>query len=216
MRIFSERVVGVGEAGVAARVPAAPRARAVFGPVLFQQVGQSLLTQVGVLLTSGAPRLPIDERPAVARRFLRVVDGRHTGPSKRALCWRTRRRAFRLSVASRTCPQQRGRLRICRSRCTGRDHSARRRRACRKICGRRSPRACACRLRIVLCRGSHSRRVGLLQASIRLALTVCDAAGQHTREGWDAKKAEQAPSTLPLPQRSNPVTVSPVKVIEFN
>jgi len=67
MRIFSERVVGVGEAGVAARVPAAPRARAVFGPVLFQQVGQSLLTQVGVLLTSGAPCLPIDERPAVAR-----------------------------------------------------------------------------------------------------------------------------------------------------
>ena len=41
-------------------------------------------------------------------------------------------------------------------------------------------------------------------ASIRLATTVCDAAGQHTREGWDAKKAEQAPSTLPLPQRSNP------------
>ena len=40
--------------------------------------------------------------------------------------------------------------------------------------------------------------------AIRLATTVCDAARQHTRESWDAKKAEQAPSTLPLPQRSNP------------
>ena len=44
----------------------------------------------------------------------------------------------------------------------------------------------------------------VLLASIRLATTVCDAARQHTRESWDAKKAEQAPSTLPLPQRSNP------------
>ena len=43
-----------------------------------------------------------------------------------------------------------------------------------------------------------------LVASIRLATTVCDAARHHTRESWDAKKAEQAPSTLPLPQRSNP------------
>ena len=51
------------------------------------------------------------------------------------------------------------------------------------------------------------------EASIRLASTVCDAAGQHTREGWDAKKAEQAPSTLPLPQRSNPETVFHGKVI---
>ena len=50
-------------------------------------------------------------------------------------------------------------------------------------------------------------------ASIRLATTVCDAARQHTREGWDAKKAEQAPSTLPLPQRRNPVTVLHGKVI---
>ena len=30
---------------------------------------------------------------------------------------------------------------------------------------------------------------------------------------WDAKKAEQAPSTLPLPQHSNPVTVFHGKVI---
>ena len=48
----------------------------------------------------------------------------------------------------------------------------------------------------------------LALASIRLANTVCDASRQHTRESWDAEKAEQAPSTLPLPQRSNPVTVS--------
>ena len=51
------------------------------------------------------------------------------------------------------------------------------------------------------------------KASIRLASTVCDAARQHTRESWDAKKAEQAPSTLPLPQRSNPETVFHGKVI---
>ena len=56
-------------------------------------------------------------------------------------------------------------------------------------------------------------KIAHLVASIRLATTVCDAAWQHTREGWDAKKAEQAPSTLPLPQCSNPVTVSPGKVI---
>jgi hypothetical protein len=43
---------------------------------------------------------------------------------------------------------------------------------------------------------------------------VCVAARQHTREGWDAKKAEQAPSTLPLPQRSNPMTVLDGKVID--
>ena len=55
-------------------------------------------------------------------------------------------------------------------------------------------------------RGSQSPpQRGLLQvASIRLATTVCDAARHRTRESWDAKKAEQAPSTLPLPQRSNP------------
>ena len=36
---------------------------------------------------------------------------------------------------------------------------------------------------------------------------------QHTREVWDAKKAEQAPSTLPLAQHSSPVTGLDGKVI---